>query len=66
MPKEEYEFSSHEGVPWTPVAAGSGAAAEGMKIAETARSGAASTPQTRRARPPIPPDDRGSPLRDLG
>ncbi len=30
MPKEEYEFSGHERVPWTPVAAGSGAAAEGM------------------------------------
>ena len=30
MPKEEYEFSGREGVPWTPVAAGSGAAAEGM------------------------------------
>ena len=30
MPKEEYEFSGHEGVPWTPVAVGSGAAAEGM------------------------------------
>ena len=30
MPKEEYEFFGHEGVPWGPVAAGSGAAAEGM------------------------------------
>ena len=30
MPKEEYEFHDHDGVPWTPVAAGSGAAAEGM------------------------------------
>ncbi len=30
MPKEEREFSHHERVSWTPVAAGSGAAGEGM------------------------------------
>ena len=30
MPKEEYEFFGHECVPWGPVGAGPGAAAEGM------------------------------------
>ena len=30
MPKAEYEFFNHDGVSWTPVAAGTGAAAEGM------------------------------------
>ncbi len=30
MPKEEYEFCGHEGIPWGPVAAGSGAAGQGM------------------------------------
>ena len=30
MPKEEYELFGHECVPWGPVGAGSGAAAEGM------------------------------------
>ena len=30
MPKKEYEFCGHEGIPWSPVAAGSGAAGQGM------------------------------------
>ena len=30
MPKEEYEFFGHEGVPWGPVVSGSGAAGPGM------------------------------------
>ena len=30
MPKAEYEFFNHDAVSWTPVEAGSGAAAEGM------------------------------------